>query len=75
MRDKTHAEFIDRWSDYIKSVPRSEWKQKLNIFIDAQFEKSLEFYRRLEKTEKGRIILERLKKERVKEKGKWQKEN
>ena len=65
MRDKTHAEFIESWAEYVKSVPREEWKPKLNIFINAQFEKSLDFYERLKKTEKGRAILERLKKERI----------
>ena len=67
-RDKTHAEFIERWADYIKSVPRSEWKPKLDSFINAQFEKSLEFYKRLEKTEKGKVILQRLKEERMSKK-------
>ena len=68
VRDKTHAEFIERWADYVKSAPRKEWKQKLDLFINAQFEKSLEFYERLKKTEKGREILQRLKEERVKPK-------
>ncbi|MBS3099062.1 hypothetical protein J4462_02525 [Candidatus Pacearchaeota archaeon] len=68
MRDKTHAEFIERWASYVKSVPRKEWKSKLDSFTNAQFEKSLAFYERLKKTEKGRVVLKRLKEERVKAK-------
>ena len=68
MRDKTHAEFIDRWAEYVKSAPRREWKQKINLFVNAQFEKSIEFYKRLEKSERGRVILKRMKEERTRTK-------
>lgn len=66
MRDKGHIEEVDRWAHYVKSSPRSEWKRKLNIFIDAQYDMAKRFYKNLGKTEKGRKILERLKKERLK---------
>lgn len=64
-RDKTHGEFVERWAEYVKSVPREKWKAEQTAFIDSVFEKAEEFYKRLEKTEKGKEILERLKKERM----------
>lgn len=66
MRDKGHMEEVERWAQFVKTHPRSEWKTKLNIFIDAQYDMAKRFYKNLEKTEKGRDILERLKKERMK---------
>ena len=66
MRDKSHMEEVERWALFVKTHPRSEWKTKLNIFIDAQYDMAKRFYKNLEKTEKGREILERLRKERLK---------
>jgi hypothetical protein len=48
-RDKTHDEFIERWAEHIKKTPCKIWKKELNQFIDAQFQKSKEFYKRLNK--------------------------
>jgi hypothetical protein len=54
-RDKTHDEFIDDWVEYIKKTPTSVWKLELNKFIDAQYEKSREFYARFAKSKFKRI--------------------
>ncbi|MFA5745417.1 MAG: hypothetical protein WCX82_02170 [archaeon] len=51
-RDKTHDEFIEKWANYVKSQPRKVWKKQLNQFIDAQYQKSKEFYKRLNKKKK-----------------------
>lgn len=66
MRDKSHMEEVERWAEFVKTHPRSEWKRKLNIFIDAQYDMAKRFYKNLEKTEKGRKILKRLKNARAK---------
>ena len=66
MRDKSHMEEIDRWAQFVKTHPRSEWKTKLNIFIDAQHDMAKRFYKNLEKIKKGREILEKLREEKSK---------
>lgn len=66
MRDKIHMEQVERWAEFVRSNPRWKWKQAVNLLINAQYEKADDFYKRLEKTEKGREILERLRKERLK---------
>lgn len=48
-KDKTHDEFIEKWANYVKNQPRKVWKKQLNEFIDAQYQKSEEFYKRLKK--------------------------
>ena len=68
MRDKSHMDSIERWAEFVRNNPREKWKPLLNAFINAQYEKADEFYKRLEKTEEGRKILDRLKKERLKRK-------
>ena len=65
-RDKTHMEFVDRWAEHVMSVPREKWKAEQTAFINSVFEKAGHFYKRLEKSEKGRGILKRLKEERTK---------
>lgn len=54
-RDKTHDEFIDDWLEHIKKTPTHVWKLELNKFIDAQYEKSREFYERFTKNKFERI--------------------
>lgn len=66
MRDKTHMEQVVRWAEYVRNASREEWKGKLRLFLDAQIIMARRFYKNLEKTESGREILERLKKERLK---------
>ena len=41
MRDKTHVEFIERWSDFVKTNP--EWKKHHTDFINAQYDKFITF--------------------------------
>jgi hypothetical protein len=65
IRDKTHMEFVDRWAEHVKSVPRERWKAEQTAFINSVFEKANAFYKRLEKTEKGRKILKRLMNEKM----------
>ncbi len=66
MRDKTHNEQIERWAAFIKNKPQEEWRPKFNEFINAQFLLARKFYKNLEKSEKGREILENLRKKRLK---------
>jgi len=64
-RDKTHMEFVERWANFVRNNPRRKWKPRLNEIVDSQFEKTWEFYKNLEKTEKGKEILKRLREERL----------
>lgn len=57
MRDKSHIQQVERWADFIKDKPQGEWRQKLNEFIDAQFDMAERFRNNLEKTEEGREAL------------------
>ena len=52
MRDKTHYEHLEKWADYVHS--NSDWKMAHTRFIDAQFEKSQSFIKRLAKEKNGR---------------------
>lgn len=58
MRDKSHAEQVERWAEYCRT--HSDWKQKLNRFINAQFELSRRFYKKLAETEEGREKIKEL---------------
>ncbi|MBU0977594.1 MAG: hypothetical protein KKD18_04205 [Nanoarchaeota archaeon] len=60
-------EFVERWAEHVKSVPRKKWKAEQTAFINAVFEKANSFYERLEKTKEGRVILERLREAREKD--------
>ena len=60
MRDKGHAEFIERWAKLVKNRPQEEWRPQHNEFIDAQFEISRIFRDNMEKTPEGRRALKRL---------------
>ena len=51
MRDKTHVEFIERWSDFVKTNP--EWKKHHTDFINAQYDKFITFINELSKTKEG----------------------
>ena len=65
-RDKSHMEQVERWAEFVRDNPISKWKPAINDLIDSQYEIAQRFYKNLEKTEKGREIFERLKKERLK---------
>ena len=56
MRDKSHAEQIERWARYFKENPMNA-RRKLNFFIDAQIKKAREFYIRLEKVKGKEFVL------------------
>jgi hypothetical protein len=66
MRDKTHIEQVERWAEFVRNNSRDKWKPVVDNFIDAQFEMAEKFHKNLEKTESGRIILERIKENRIK---------
>jgi hypothetical protein len=53
MRDKTHDDFIERWADFVRNNP-DKWKAIHTEFINAQFEKSEQFYKNLAKTKEGK---------------------
>jgi len=61
MRDKTHAEQIERWAKYVKDNP-SKWKKRLMPFLDAQIIMSRRFYSKLAETKDGKKKIEILKK-------------
>jgi len=60
MRNKTHAEFIDRWANFIKDKPQEEWRPRFNEFIDSQFDMAKQFRDNMNKTEEGRQALKRV---------------
>ena len=66
IRDKSHMESDEKWAEFVRTAPRNEWKKVMDVFIDAVYEKSDEFYKRLEQTEKGREILKRLLEDKIK---------
>ena len=61
-------EQVERWAEYVRSVPLSEWKSKQKSLIDAQIIIGMRFRKNLGKTEEGRKILERLRKARIEKK-------
>lgn len=64
MRDKSHMEAVERWAEFVRNNSRVKWKKSVNLLVDATYQKADEFYKRLEKTEKGREILKRLNEDR-----------
>ncbi len=64
VRDKSHIEQVQRWAEFVKNNSRDKWKPPINDLINSQYEIARRFYKNLEKTEKGREILDRLKAER-----------
>ena len=65
IRDKSHMESVERWAEFVRTHPRSEWKPAVDALINATYEKADEFYVRLKETEKGREILKRLMEDRI----------
>jgi len=53
MRDKSHADQIERWANFIREHP-NDWKKKHKAFIDAQIIMARRFYDELSKTEDGK---------------------
>ena len=58
MRDRTHAQSMERWVEYINSHP--EWKQEHTEFINAQFEMSDKFVKRMLEEPQGKEMLREL---------------
>ena len=52
MIDPQRLEQIDRWAEYVKTSD-GEWKKHHSAFINAQFENSYSFYKRLAKQPGG----------------------
>lgn len=65
VRDKTHSEQVKRWAEYVRDNPREKWKKELKDFLDSQMIIARRFYKRLEKSSKGREILDRLKRAKM----------
>ncbi len=66
IRDKTHQEQVERWANFVRDNPREKWKPAIDALINSQYNMAAKFYKNLQKTSEGRIIYERLKKERLK---------
>ena len=65
MRDKSNIQQVERWAEFCKNNP-SEFRKYLNAFLNAQIIKAREFYTRLNNSEDGRVILNKLKAEKLK---------
>ena len=52
MINKTHDEQVERWAKFVKENPQS-WKKEHTQFINAQIEKSWNFYNKLSKMPNG----------------------
>lgn len=59
MRDKSHAEQIERWAKYVRENP--DWKFKLKSFLDAQIIIARRAYAQILKSENGKKKILRLK--------------
>ena len=51
--DKSHEEQVERWAQYVKTHPRSEWIKHLKPFIDSQIIMANRFYEKLSETPDG----------------------
>ena len=58
--------FVKYWANFVKSNPDKKWSKGQARLIDSQFQSAKSFYNNLEKTEEGKIILKRIKEERLK---------
>lgn len=52
-------EQVERWAKFVKENPE-KWKKIHTEFIDAQFQKSHEFYERLKKTKNGKEKIQKI---------------
>ncbi|MFW5846985.1 MAG: hypothetical protein ACOCUU_02375 [Nanoarchaeota archaeon] len=59
MRNKTHAEQIERWARFVKNNP-SKWKSKVKPLIDSQIIMSRRFFENLSKSPEGKKKAKRL---------------
>ena len=65
-RDKRHDEALVRWAEFVRSNEREKWKKQVDVLINSVYQKSRDFYSRMQKTENGREILRRLREEKIK---------
>lgn len=63
-RDKTHAEQIERWANYVRENP--DWKKKLAPFLDGQIIMARRAYSKLSETHDGREKIKLLRENRIK---------
>ena len=59
-RDRTHAEQVERWANFVKTHPRSVWIKQVGPLVDSQIIMANRFYERLSKTEGGLEKIRRL---------------
>lgn len=59
-RDKTHAEQIERWANYVRENPN--WKKEHKEFVDGQILMAQRALIQLSKTSEGREKILQLKK-------------
>lgn len=57
---------IKYWAEFMKLNSDEVWSKGQADLIDSQFIMADDFYKRLEKTEKGREVLKRLNEDRLK---------
>ena len=67
-RDRTHDEALVKWVEFVRTAPREKWKKQVDVLVNSVYAKSRDFHFRLQKTEKGREVLKRLREERMKNK-------
>ncbi|HLC75091.1 MAG TPA: hypothetical protein VJH88_04525 [Candidatus Nanoarchaeia archaeon] len=53
MRDKSHADFEERWVKFVKRHP-TEWQKHHAAFINGQFQMAWDFIERLSKQPGGK---------------------
>jgi len=58
MRDISHIQSIERWTEYMKKNP--EWKKHHTEFIDAQFEKAYKIIKKILKSEEGKEKIKKI---------------
>ena len=51
--DKSHEEQVERWAEYVRTHPRSEWIKHIKPFIDSQIIMANRFYEKLSETSDG----------------------
>ncbi len=62
MRDRTHDEQVIRWTEFVKTHPRSIWIREVGPLVDSQIIMANSFYERLAKTEGGLEKIRKLRK-------------
>ncbi len=63
---KDRINFIKYWAKIINSQKDEEWSEGQKVLIDGQFDMANSFYNNLQKSDKGKEIFDRVKKERLK---------